>query len=119
MNGPSLAVTGSDQCLLRGKSDDPFTVRKWKRDLDAAGRAARDAWFEVAQHPLAPDQIDLLDFDTGLHCGARNAAGYTHSLFALMEKYEELLRFANHGARMLEGETGHVWKEYALFARGL
>jgi hypothetical protein len=56
---------------------------------------------------------------THLHMEAARAAGYTHSLFALMEKYEELLRFANHGARMLEGETGSVWKEYALFARPL
>ncbi len=53
-----------------------------------------------------------------LHLQAARERGYSHMLFALMEKYEELLRYTGDAARMQGGETGQRWKEYALFGRG-
>lgn len=54
-----------------------------------------------------------------LHVEAARALGFTRGLYALMEKFEELGRFMGHKGRMLEGETGGVWKRYTLYQRAL
>lgn len=53
-----------------------------------------------------------------LHILAARERGYSHGLYALMEKWEELLRYTNAGARDEQGCRGEVWKEYSLFSRG-
>jgi hypothetical protein len=54
-----------------------------------------------------------------LHVEHARALGYTHGLYALMEKWQPLLRFSRHAGRMLGGPTGEVWKRYTLFERAL
>jgi hypothetical protein len=54
-----------------------------------------------------------------LHAEHARARGYREGLYALMEKWQPLLRFARHTRRMLGGPTGEVWKRYALFERSL
>lgn len=53
-----------------------------------------------------------------LHIVAARERGYRHGLYALMEKWEELLRYMQADARKDQGGAGEVWKEYSLYARG-
>jgi hypothetical protein len=54
-----------------------------------------------------------------LHVEHARALGYREGLYALMEKWQPLLRFARHAGRMLGGPTGEVFKRYTLFERAL
>jgi hypothetical protein len=54
-----------------------------------------------------------------LHIETCRAQGFRYGIYALMEKFEGLLRFSRHGERMLGGETGAVFKRYTLYARDL
>jgi hypothetical protein len=54
-----------------------------------------------------------------LHAEHALALGYGTGLYALMEKWQPLLRFAQHPGRMLGGPTGQIWKRYTLFERRL
>lgn len=54
-----------------------------------------------------------------LHIERARSLGFKRGLYALMEKFEELGRFMGHGKRMLDGETGGVWKRYTLYQRAL
>ena len=51
-----------------------------------------------------------------LHIEAARERGYRHGIYALMEKWQELLRYAQADRRD-QGLTGEVWKEYTLYAR--
>lgn len=50
------------------------------------------------------------------HLVQARARGFTHGLYALMEKAAPLLRYARDPARM-GGEVGSVFRRYALFSR--
>ena len=50
------------------------------------------------------------------HLVEARARGFTHGLYALMEKAAPLLRYAKDPARM-GGEVGSVFRRYALFSR--
>lgn len=54
-----------------------------------------------------------------LHIEHARQLGMSAGIYALMEKWEELLRFARHRDRMLGGETGQVWRRYTLFQRAV
>jgi hypothetical protein len=54
-----------------------------------------------------------------LHAEHARALGYRAGLYALMEKWQPLLRFSQHARRMLGGATGEVFKRYTLFERAL
>lgn len=54
-----------------------------------------------------------------LHIERARALGFKWGIYALMEKWEELLRFSQHKERVLGGETGEVWRRYTLFSREL
>lgn len=51
-----------------------------------------------------------------LHIEAARARGYRFGIYALMEKWQELLRYTQADRRD-QGLAGEVWKEYTLFAR--
>lgn len=50
------------------------------------------------------------------HIEAARERGYRHGIYALMEKWEELLRYTQADRRD-QGLAGEVWKEYTLYAR--
>ena len=52
-----------------------------------------------------------------LHVQAAREKGYTHALYALMEKTEALTRWSSRKAAGEIGEAGEVWRTYALFGR--
>jgi hypothetical protein len=54
---------------------------------------------------------------THLHMEAARERGYRFSLFALMEKYHELMRYGGREVRRDEDAVCEVWKEYTLYAR--
>ncbi len=49
------------------------------------------------------------------HIDAAVAAGFTHGLYALMEKARPLLRYAQNPKRMPGAELATVFRHYALF----
>lgn len=49
-----------------------------------------------------------------LHIEAARARGYRFGIYALMEKWQELLRYTQADRRG-QGLTGEVWKEYTLY----
>lgn len=67
-----------------------------------------------------PDSIPGLGWALcHLHIERARAHGFQWGIYALMEKFDELLRFANHKGRMLGGETGQIWRRYTLFQRAV
>lgn len=52
------------------------------------------------------------------HVVAARAQGFTHGLYALMEKAGPLLRYAQHAGRMGEAR-GEIVRRYALFSRAV
>jgi hypothetical protein len=68
---------------------------------------------------IAPSSEAFLGWAlTHAHVMAAKARGFSHGLYALMEKAEPLLRYATD-ARRMGGATGHVTRRYALYGRAL
>ena len=56
---------------------------------------------------------------THQHVLAAREQGFTHGVYALMEKYEELLRYVQRAGKRAGVEIGGVTKRYVLFGRDL
>ena len=93
-------------------------VSVWRRVF--AGAFGFAAVFACAlasgQESASPSAYDQIFSDPGF---LAREQGFTHGVYALMEKYEELLRYAQRAGKRAGKEIGGVTKRYVLYGRAL